>query len=99
MKANNSEQLIESYQKRVAQGEHSDKIIEDLYTDGFTIIEAIKVVRALYKLKLKDAHQAVASHPAWQSVVRNAEPLHNQIEKALKIATRLGYCEPIDPPA
>ncbi|HXR65321.1 MAG TPA: hypothetical protein VN729_05330 [Ktedonobacteraceae bacterium] len=97
MKDKDSEQLRENYQKRVAQGEQSNKIIEDLRTDGFTIIEAIKIVRMLYQMNLKDAHQAIASHPAWQDVVRNAEPLHNEIEKALKLAARFARRKPAEP--
>ena len=97
MNDKNTEQLKDDYQRRVAQGEQNDKIIEDLRTDGFTIIEAIKMVRSLYQMDLKDAHQAVACHPAWQDVVRNAEPLHNEIERALKIAARFAHRKPTEP--
>lgn len=93
MSNNDLEPVIEDYRKRVTQGEQRDKVIEDLHTDGLSIIDTIKIVRALYKLDLKEAHLIVACHPAWQSTVRNAEPLHNEIEKALKVAIRLDLCQ------
>ena len=93
MNSKDLEPVIEDYKNRVLQGEQRDKVIEDLHTDGLSIVDTIKVVRILYQMNLKDAHSTVADHPAWQSTVKNAEPLHNTIEKALKIATRFGLCQ------
>jgi ribosomal protein L7/L12 len=93
MSSKNLDPVIEDYQGRVAQGEQRNKGIEDLHSDGLSIIDAIKTVRVLYKLGLKEAHLVIACHSAWQSTVKNAEPLHGEIEKALEIFTHLGLCK------
>ena len=97
MSSNDLGPVIEDYKNRVIQGEQRDKVIEDLHKAGLSIIDTIKVVRVLYQMSLKDAHLIVAEHRAWQSTVKNAEPLPNEIEKALKIATRFGLCKQTGP--
>jgi hypothetical protein len=74
MNRNDLESVIEDYRKRVIQGEQRGKVIEDLYTDGLSIIDTIKTVHVLYQVNLKEAHSIVADHPAWQSTIKNAEP-------------------------
>lgn len=84
----NFEQTVEGYQMHVAHGDPQEKVVEDLHTDGLTIIEAIKVVRVLYSMNLRDAHNLVAGHPAWAEVVRNAKPLHDAIEEFFEMLAR-----------
>lgn len=41
MSSKNLDPVIEDYQGRVAQGEQRNKVIEDLHSDGLSIIDAI----------------------------------------------------------
>ena len=41
-------------------------MVQRLYDDGFTVIQAIELVRESFGIGLAEAHKTVSQHPAWQ---------------------------------
>ena len=60
------ESKLDEYRKQIAQGEFPEQVITNLHLKGFTILEAIKTVKRLYELSLKEAQSRVMEHPKWK---------------------------------
>ena len=75
------EQIVEDYQKRMAQGASRDEVITSLSAQGFSMIESIKVFRELYEGNLGDAKRIVTSHPIW---AKSWESIHDVLIEIVK---------------
>ena len=84
------EQRIEQYRSYLACDEPVEAVIARLRADGFMILEAIKMVKQLYSVSLREAKQQVTTHPAWADIVRANEPFHDELEKIAKRWSRRG---------
>ncbi|MBB01192.1 MAG: hypothetical protein CMJ47_00945 [Planctomyces sp.] len=70
------------------------EITSRLHESGFTIIEAIKMIRELYGVPLNEVKRTVASHPCYLDVKNPAIPLHEETIKAFNdIAGDAPVCE------
>jgi hypothetical protein len=58
--------------------------LSQLRKDGATPVEAILAVRDATNVSLGEAKHQFAQCPAWSDEVKNADQLHQQIERALK---------------
>src|SRR5579863_5890449 len=63
--------VVEEQRKRIAQNAPVEQIVANLHTSGMTILDAVKGVKKLYHLSLKDAQRIVLEHPAWAEEARN----------------------------
>lgn len=79
----NFEAAIVPYRQRVREGEPVEQIIASLHADGFTILDAMKAIRALYGLSLGEAKRLVTSHPIWYQVVKANESLHEELVQVM----------------
>ena len=80
----NLENMREECQKRLSHGAGPADLILYLHREGITIVESIKALKEIYKLSLGEAKELVTAHPAWAEEVRNADILHEELEKALQ---------------
>lgn len=81
---NDLETTIEECRKRVNQGASSEDIVLYLHDRGITITESMKVLKEIYNLPLGKAKELVTAHPIWANQVRNADILHEELEKSLQ---------------
>lgn len=75
---------IEDLRKRVAAGLSQSEAIDAMHRHGLPIIEAIKLTRELYCIKLGAAKNAVSSYPGYAQVVEASKPLHDEIIGAIQ---------------
>ena len=78
---------IRLLREEVKNGLDIDEAIRRLHQYQCTIMECIKFVVSEYEIGLGDAKEKVSSHPVWSSVVKAAEPLHDEIIEALSATT------------
>jgi hypothetical protein len=82
-KMNQSESLISECKEMVVHKNVSKAdIVAYLHEQGVSIIESMKVVRVVFDLSLAQSKELVVSHPDWEILVRNSEPLHEDLIKA-----------------
>lgn len=73
-------QFLKRSQERVVRGEPLEQVIANLHTEGLAILEAIKMVRSLYGLSLKEAERLVLTHPAWVNEANTVISLEDIVE-------------------
>lgn len=59
------QQIVEKYQERVAQGAQREDVVASLSRDGHSTIEAIRTIRILFKMSLREAIELIGNHPTW----------------------------------
>lgn len=59
-----------------------DKVIAYLSRQDLSILDATKIIRSAGEMPLGDAKQMVSAHPAWRSIVKANEDLHEASEAA-----------------
>src|SRR2546430_878837 len=77
------EKLVQESRKRIEEGEGLEDVVLMLHDEGLSIPESILVLHNASGLSLPQLKDLVTRHPVWESVVRNNEPLHDELEKAL----------------
>lgn len=80
----NLAKLIHECQTRVSHGASCGELVFYLHEQGLTIVESMRVLKETYNLSLGEAKEIVTAHPIWANAVRNADSLHEELEKALR---------------
>jgi ribosomal protein L7/L12 len=70
---------IEELQLRVADGMSQFEAIDEMKRFELSIIEAIKLTRELYCIRLGEAKNAISSHPAYAQVAEASRPWQDEI--------------------
>ncbi|AWI08946.1 hypothetical protein [Ereboglobus luteus] len=82
MKSANLE-TYEKYKKLAEEGINQYQLIGALKNEGYSILEAMKVLRRIYSISLGDAKEAITKHPDWKSTVLESQGLHDDFEQAI----------------
>jgi len=77
------EKLVKESRKRINEGATLEDIILMLHDENLSIPESIWVLHHASDLSLPQLKNLVTMHPVWERVVRETEPLHDELEKAL----------------
>jgi ribosomal protein L7/L12 len=72
------ERLIHEYKLKINEGLDSNTLIEELHGKSISIIEAIKIVRAVLGIPLSEAKQCVSAHRSWQDVAERSKPIQEE---------------------
>ena len=72
-------QIISKYKEYTASGKGSDAVLSRLYEEGVSIIDSMKVIRALYGINLAEAKRIVSVHPIWKAIVHPTQTLFEEI--------------------
>ena len=75
--------IIECKEMVVHKNASKADVVAHLHEQGVSIIESMKVVQGVFDLSLVQSKDLVTSHPVWETLVRNSEPLHEDLIKAL----------------
>jgi hypothetical protein len=75
---------IEELQLRVADGMSQFEAIDEMKRFELSIIEAIKLTRELYCIRLGEAKNAISSHPAYAQVAEASRPWQDEIIRVIQ---------------
>jgi hypothetical protein len=76
------EKLINESRKRIKRGASLEDVIGQLHDEGLSIVESIWVLKNVSDHSLSELKNLVTTHPIWEKVVQDTEPLHDELEKA-----------------
>jgi hypothetical protein len=68
------------------QGDQNE-FIRRLHDDGFSIVESMYALMTVFGLPLSEVKPLVTAHPAWDRVVEQHEPLHDELERLFENET------------
>src|SRR5258708_34423457 len=84
---------FEEYRKRVAQGESIGDMLVSLRADDLTAIEALKTIKELYRLKIRDALQYLTEHPSWADEAKQVFSIENIFGKTAANPSSFAWAE------
>jgi hypothetical protein len=62
-----------------------DEAIRDSAEQGFSVVQIIVALQAVYGVSGSDAKRLVASHPVWGDARKDWQKFHTELEAALEI--------------
>ena len=77
------EKLLQESQKRIDRGAVLEDVVVMLHDEGLSIPESVWVLQKASNRTVAQLKDLVTMHPVWEKVVRETEPLHDELEKAL----------------
>ncbi|SRR5260370_42716553 len=77
------EKLVKESRKRINEGAALEDIVLMLHDESLSIPESIWVLQRVSGRAVAQLKDLVTMHPVWEKVVRDTEPLHDELEKAL----------------
>ena len=77
------EKLVQESRKRIDRGATLEDVVRMLNDEGLSIPESVWVLQKVLNRPLSELKDLVTMHPIWEKVVRETEPLHDELEKAL----------------
>ena len=77
------EKFVKESQKRINEGAALEDIVLMLHDEGLSIPESVWVLQRVSGRAVAQLKNLVTMHPVWEKVVRDTEPLHDELEKAL----------------
>jgi ribosomal protein L7/L12 len=78
------EEVVALVRKEVGSGLSVEGAIVRLNNAGLTITQSIKALAQLFGMSLAEAKSVTATHPVWVEITKAAEPLHDELERAMK---------------
>jgi ribosomal protein L7/L12 len=75
------EMFILRYQDAMKNGCSAYQVIASMKDDNLQILDAIKIVRKICGLPLKEAKIIVSSHPSWSTVTERSQALQDDFER------------------
>jgi len=75
----NQDEFRAALKERVGGGLSADEAVLAMKESGFTIAEAITLIRELFGLSLGEAKSCVTRSPAWKETAFAADQLHEDL--------------------
>jgi hypothetical protein len=74
-------EFVEQTKQKIQDGETDDEIIAWLHEQNLDIITSMKIIAMSYQMSLGSAKKIVSQHAVWQSIVKNSQSLHDDLER------------------
>ncbi len=82
------DQIISKYKEYRVSGGSRDTVVSRLHEEGVSILDSMKVVRAVYGINLAEAKKIVTEHPLWREVAR---PTQSLLEEIMALGPEASY--------
>ena len=75
---------VQECRDKFAHGASTGDLIAWLHSQNLTITESMKALMQACDLSIGEAKHVVSAHPIWADMVKNADALHEEIERVFR---------------